>query len=290
VVHKSGIHLNTFSEHANSSGTLLASGAFVERKSASLGHTSYHHLRQTGAPATAVDSRREYRIMKAETRRKLEMGARALEFSRAHPDESPGYNAALAQLEEQVTRSIQLATQQREGIVEVRGATARKRDLQRGMRRRQLVHLARVAERAAKELPELNQKFALPREPIPYLAFTTMARSMVAEAQRQKELLIRHGLVERVLDSLVQSLDQFDQAVARGAEGRRKHVGAVANLDVVADEIVQLAKVMDGLNRFRFADDPEAQAAWKSASNVTDSPRSAEKTTPTSDGEVKPAA
>ena len=86
--------------------------------------------------------------MNAKTRRRLEMGRRALEFSRAHPDESPGYTGALAQLEEQLTRSEQLATQQREGVVEVRAASARKRDLRRSMRQRQLVHVARSEQRS----------------------------------------------------------------------------------------------------------------------------------------------
>jgi hypothetical protein len=137
--------------------------------------------------------------MKSKTRRKLEMGSRALEFSQAHPDDSPGYTAALAQLQEQLARSEQLAGQQRQGVVEVRAATARKRDLRRSMRQQQLVHVARAAQRAAKDLPELAQKFELGRQPIPYLAFKTLARTMVAEAQQQKELLIKHGLVERVL-------------------------------------------------------------------------------------------
>ena len=46
--------------------------------------------------------------MNAKTRRKLEMGSRALEFSRAHLDESSGYQAAVAQLEEQLQRSTEL--------------------------------------------------------------------------------------------------------------------------------------------------------------------------------------
>ena len=86
--------------------------------------------------------------MNAKTRRKLEMGSRALEFSRAHLDESSGYQAAVAQLEEQLQRSTELAARQLEGFVEVRAASARKVELTRAMRRQQLVHLARVARRA----------------------------------------------------------------------------------------------------------------------------------------------
>ena len=230
--------------------------------------------------------RREERGMNAKSRRKLEMGARALEFSRAHPDESSGYTTALAQLEELLARSKQLAEQQLQGVVEVRAATARKRDLRRSVRQRQLVHVAYAARRAAKELPELAQKFALAREPIPYMAFKTLARTMVTEAQQQKELLIKHGLVERVLQSLVASLDEFDRAEANGAEGRRVHIGAGVELDVVADEVVQIVKLVDGLNRFRFAGDPDLFAAWRSASNVFGPPKPAEKDA----GEIKPAA
>jgi hypothetical protein len=97
--------------------------------------------------------------MNAKTRRKLEMATRALNFSRAHPDASPGYAAALARLEERLARAEQLATQQRQGITEVRAASERKRDLHRTMKRAHRVHLAPVAEVAARELPELAQKF-----------------------------------------------------------------------------------------------------------------------------------
>src|SRR6476619_2467365 len=101
--------------------------------------------------------------MNAKTRRKLEMGSRALEFSRAHLDESSGYHAAVAQLEEQLQRSKEPAARQLEGFVEVRAASARKLELTRSMRRQQLVHLARVARRAAKEAPELAVVRSPPR-------------------------------------------------------------------------------------------------------------------------------
>jgi hypothetical protein len=199
---------------------------------------------------------------------RLEMGARALEFSRAHPVDSPGYATTLKQLEEQLARSNQLAKEQERGTTEVRAATARKDELKRSIRRSQLVHLARVAQRAAKEVPGMAQKFDLPRIPIRNLAFRTVARTMVEEAQQQKELLVKHGLVEQVLDSLGQSLDQFDEAVEQAAEGRRVHIGAAANLTAIADEVVQIVKVLDGLNRFRFATEPDLLAAWTAARNV----------------------
>jgi hypothetical protein len=233
--------------------------------------------------------------MNAKTRRKIEMGKRALDFSRAHPDGSPGYAAALARLEDRLTRADHLASQQRDGILEARVATARKRDLRRTMKQAHLGHIASVAEAASREEPELAQKFVLPRRANSYLAFRTAARGMEAEAENRKELLVKHGLSEPVLQALAVALDQFDTVVEQGSHGRLAHVGASAELDTVADEVMQVVKVMNGLNRFRFANAPESLAAWESASNTVATPRPApEGVTPQdplpAGGEVRPAA
>lgn len=211
---------------------------------------------------------------------RLDMGHRALEFSRAHPAESAGYLTALKQLEEQLVRADQLAEEQARGTAEVRAATARKDELRRAIRRTQLVHLAGVAGRAAKEAPGLAQKFDLPGIPFRSLAFRAAVRAMVEEARQQKELLVKHGLVEDMLDALGQSLDEYDQAVERGAEGRRIHIGAAANLEAVSDEVVQIVRLLDGYNRHRFAGDPNLLAGWQAASNVIGPPHPADKPVP----------
>jgi hypothetical protein len=233
--------------------------------------------------------------MNARSRRKLEMGMRALEFSRAHPDPSPGYAAAVTRLEDRLERYTQVAAQQREGLLEVRAATARKLELRRAMRQGHLSHLARVARVAAREVPDLAQKFVFRPGSRSHLGFRTAARGMAAEAQSRKEVLVKHGLVESVLDGLVQALDQFDAAVQNGGVGRQAHVGASAELDAVADEVVQIVNVMDGLNRYRFGSDAELLAAWESASSVlatsrSGTPKPAPEATPPTGGEVRPAA
>jgi hypothetical protein len=239
--------------------------------------------------------------MDAKSRRKLEMGARALEFSRAHPDTSPGYAAAVTRLEERLTRSRQLAAQQREGRLQVRAATQRKIELRRAMQQAHLPHLAEVGKAATREAPELAQKFVFRPGTSSYLAFRTAARGIAAEATSRQDMLVKHGLVETVLASLTQALDQFDAAVESGAEGRQAHVGASAELRAVADEVVQVVRVMDGLNRYRFMTDTESLAAWASASNVPAASRARKGAepgsgtepqpgTPPAGGEVRPAA
>ena len=223
------------------------------------------------------------------------MGTRSLDFSHAHQDASPGYAAAVARLEERLARADQLAAQQRAGQLEVRAATARKVELRRAMTRAHLVHLAQAAKIAGREVPELVQKLVLKPRARSYLAFRTAARGMAAEAQNQREVLVRHGLVETVLDSLNEALDQFDAAMEHGSAGRQAHVGASAELSAVADEVVQIINVMDGLNRYRFMKDRELLSAWESASSVLAAPKSAApkpgpETPGAAGGEVRPAA
>jgi hypothetical protein len=98
----------------------------------------------------------------------------------------------------------------------------------------------------------------------------------------QKDVLVKHGLSDTVLENLAQALAEFDQAVEQGIAGSLAHTGASADLDLVADEVVLIVKAMAGLNRFRFARHPELLAAWASVSHVIATPR------PTRD--VRPAA
>jgi hypothetical protein len=230
--------------------------------------------------------------MNAKIRSRLEMARRALEFAQAHPAPSDGYTAAVRELAELLARSAQLTDLHRQGIAEVRAATQRKSNLRRSIRQGQLVHVAVAAQRAAVEEPELAQKFVLARHPAPYLQFQSLARSVAAEAEERKELLVKHGLVDSVLVSLTESLGQFDQAVAQSAEGRRIHVAAIVQLEVVSAEAIRIVRLMDGHNRVRFAGDPDLLAAWRSASNVIGPSRSAKSDpeAPPSEGAVKPAA
>ncbi len=96
-----------------------------------------------------------------------------------------------------------------------------------------------MAEAAGIERPELAKKLALPSEALPYLAFRSAVQGILTEAQNEKELLARFGMVEPAPSGLGEALGQFDRAVERGVSGRRAHVGARAELEAIADEVVQ---------------------------------------------------
>jgi hypothetical protein len=95
-----------------------------------------------------------------------------------------------------------------------------------------------------------------------------------------------------VLEEFVRMLDQFDEAVALGNDGRTAHVGATRELRSVATEIMRTVRVMDARNRQRVADQEQLLGSWISASTVLGTPRpdaEPEGGTP-GGGEVRPAA
>jgi hypothetical protein len=234
--------------------------------------------------------------MNARVRRNHARARSAASFGKAHPDPSPGFSAAQGALETGVERADALATQQRNGTIIEGAANGRKNRYREKVLPPVLSHLIRVAVVASKEVPELALKFQLPNDDS-YASFRTAIGGMAEAARVHLDLMVRYGLVESLLTTLEQTIVQMDQATVEEDEGRRAHVGASADLEVVAQDLVKLVKVMDGLNRFRFAEDAEKLAAWDSASNVithnravTATPKPGEgSTTPPVAGQITPA-
>lgn len=94
---------------------------------------------------------------------------------------------------------------------------------------------------------------------------------MLSAALPYQDLFITLGLGDTFLDELTQAVAEFDKATDDAHAGRRDHVGARADLLVVANDCVKLAGLLDGLYRIRFRNDPEALAAWESSKNVVGS-------------------
>jgi hypothetical protein len=195
-------------------------------------------------------------------------------------------------LEQLVARAEDTATAQRNGLIHVRAASARKEELRRAMLAVPIAHLAEVGRAAAREEHELGKTFQFKPGASTLLAFRTAARGMASSAETHREVLAKYGLAQSVLDEFVQMVDQFDAAVALGIEGKTAHVGATRELRAVASEIVRTVRLMDGRNRQRFAADGQLLGSWISASTVLGTPRpgtESEGGSPTG-GEVRPAA
>jgi hypothetical protein len=230
--------------------------------------------------------------MLADSRRKIEMGVRVLEFSEAHPDTEPAMTATVARLKLLLSRAKTAATLQRNGFIHVHAAAERKEELHQQMRAGPIAHLAEVGRAAAREEHELGKTFVFRPGASTHFAFLTAARSMALAGQENRELLTRYGLSQSVLDEFVQMIDQFEAAMVLGHEGRTAHVGATREVRALGTEIVRAVRVMDARNRQRFAQDEQLLGSWISASTILGTPRpspESEGDTP-GGGEVKPAA
>jgi hypothetical protein len=205
--------------------------------------------------------------MNAVTRRKLSMATRVLDFEQAHIATDVGHVALVARFEALVTKADALALRQRGGTLSERAATNRRLQFRDAITR-QLRHLVQVAEVAAKGEPALAGHFVAAPRQAPHRTFLTAAKTLLAAATTHEALLVPQGLGERFVAELGTGVTTFEALSETIHAGRRDHVGARAELQAVSEEIGEVVRLLDGLNRARFDGQPELLAAWESARNV----------------------
>jgi hypothetical protein len=117
----------------------------------------------------------------------------------------------------------------------------------------------------------------------------------------EKEVLIKHGLSDKLLDDLAAAVAEFEGSITATNTSREDHIAAGAELQRVSEEVLQLVQMMDGINRYRFRNDPHLLVAREAAKHVVTGPQPKEETPTTpagpsqpgtggQTGEVKPAA
>jgi hypothetical protein len=77
---------------------------------------------------------------------------------------------------------------------------------------------------------------------------------MLEKATAQKDLFVSRWMSPALLDDLALALSEFEKTFEATWAGRREHVGASADLEAVAAEIVEEVRLLDGLVRYRFGD------------------------------------
>jgi hypothetical protein len=206
--------------------------------------------------------------MEVSSRRKLEMATRVLEFARAHPSTETGYATVLARLEERLAHATALVNEERNGRIAAQAANRLRVELREHIHTKYLPNLVRVGEQVAKQRPSYLGKFRLRSSGATHSAFLISTRAMMALAAEEKELFENNGLAGALLEELGKQVAQLEEATQASIGGRRGHIGARAELKVVAGEIVEIVKVLDGYNRFRFRTEPKLQGAWDGARNI----------------------
>jgi hypothetical protein len=255
------------------------------------GHGDGSHVHRA-APDSRSDEGRED-DMNGNVRRKLGMAVRVRDFSRMHPATDANYATVIGRLEERIARLETLARQQQGAILASRSATERRRAVRRRLQDQLLRHLVRVAEAAAKEDPTLEKRFRLPDGGATYEEFRALARQLLEQGRERRDLLLAHGLANRLLDDLGAAMDQLDASMAATNEARAASATARGELERVSGEVMEVVELLDGFNRYRFGDDPGVRGAWERARRLVAVPEKAkEEGSSETDGGglVKPAA
>ena len=209
--------------------------------------------------------------MNAQLRRRLEMSARVRDFLRAHQMDGVGQDLGLTKLERLLERAENLATQQRVGVAVERSAVKQRQELRRALQPRILGYLSAVGAVVATQNAELAEQFRMPSANATHQALLTTSRAILEKATAQKELLVKLGMSEQVLDELATALGQYEDTLQATSAGRREHVGARADLKTVAADISKQIRLLDKVVRYRFGDNAELMGAWESARNVAGS-------------------
>ena len=213
--------------------------------------------------------------MNAVLRRRLEIAVRVRDFLRAHKLGGPGDAEALTRIEELVTRAQALIAQQIGGVMVARTATVQRAEIRRALETKLLRYLEAAGAVAARGNAQLSVEFHFPRQ-LSHQAFLANARRMLERGTALKEQLVKEGMSATLLDDLTAALAEFASTLEASRTGRREHpslrsgqvVGASADLEAVAVEIVERVRLLDGLVKYRFGDNPELMGAWASARNV----------------------
>src|SRR5262245_18111938 len=207
------------------------------------------------------------RTVNAIVRRRLEMAARVRDFLRTHKTDGVGEGLGLAKLEELLTRAETLGNQQRSGLVATRAAALQRAEIRDLLRTKLLRYLRAAGAVAARGNVELAAHFRLPAKSS-HQAFLTSARGMLETGIAQKDVLVGEGMSATLLDDLAAKLAEFEKTLEASRAGRREHVEASADLEAVAVEIVERVRMLDGLVRYRFGDNPALMEGWASARDV----------------------
>ena len=217
--------------------------------------------------ARVNNSRKEFFVNNI-VRNKLDMVTRVRTFSRAHPSTEPTYTTVLGRLEERLAEAQAIATRQHEARAAARGARNNRKELRRIVHFQLLKYLVAVGNVAAKSRAELATQFRLPSVGANNQAFLTSVKALVAAAEQQREVLVAAGMAPALLEQLQQKLAEFEVASEEARAKRLSHIGARADLDDIAGTLMDEVRVLDGINRWRFANDPEAMAEWEAARHL----------------------
>jgi hypothetical protein len=198
----------------------------------------------------------------------MAMAVEARDFNRTHPSADANHASVLAELEGTIENMVAVAGRQVTGFVSKGSSARRRKEIRQGLHHGLLPHLVTVADAAAEERPDVAGEFRMPSSNSSHIIYLTVARTLLDKGVAHRELLVKHGLGETLLDDLRKAVDELDASITETVESKQQHILARTELRRLSDQVMQLVGILDGINRYRFAREPQLLAAWDRAKHV----------------------
>lgn len=205
--------------------------------------------------------------MNNSVRRRLDAAARVRELGRAHPFTDPVEAEIATRFEGLVEQATVQLREARAGQLAATAATRHRKQV-RGRLHDEVRILGRVAVLAAREDPSAEVMTRVPAGKAANAVLLSDARDKVTAATSRRELLARHGMRAGQLEAITALADEFEQATARGAEAINAKNLARGALATVMKELADVVRLLDAVNRPRFAGSPGLLLAWTRAKNI----------------------
>jgi hypothetical protein len=206
--------------------------------------------------------------MRSVVRSWLEMFRRVRGFLASHLSLDPGFPGMMARIEDRLARAQAIEGRESAGRSAARGARAHRQELRRVLHSQLIRYLVAVGSVAAKGRTELTGRFRLPESHATNSAFISRVRELVALAETQRELLVEVGMRDDLLEKLTKMVAEFEATLESVRAARLEHIGARVELESLRFELSDSVKVVDGMVRYGFGDNPEVMAEWKAAKAV----------------------
>jgi hypothetical protein len=205
--------------------------------------------------------------------RRLNMAVRVRDFCDTNPSTDPSFVSVLGRLKDAINRMVLLGSRQVTGVLSRHASIVNRQQVRRRLRDDLLRHLVTIARDVSAEQPALGDKFEIPASNLSSARFFAASKAMLELGSQEKEVLIKHGLSDKLLDDLATAVAEYEGTITATNTSREDHIGARAELQQVSDEVVQLVQMMDGINRYRFKGDPHLLTAWEAAKHVVSGPQ-----------------
>ncbi len=207
--------------------------------------------------------------MNREARTALSSCQRVQQFIAQLPaaDAPSTLGAQVAELDDVVSRLSSTSVDQEAGRRFVHVHAESRRNFRRALYMDHMQPIARVA-REVFGLSGMDRAFRMPPKSVADKTLLAAAGAMAEAAEKGKDVLVKHGLSQDVVEQLKAAAGALENAQSAKSDSGRRRVTATAAVREICKHGRKAVRLLNAILQPRLAKDPELLAAWRSAMRV----------------------